>query len=107
MFDGMDATGSLPLVGASAAAPRPLSDAVRGWDGVVERVGGSVSELERRLLEIGFVEGARVRVLHEGLFGRDPMAVMVDDTRIALRRREAAQILVRFDPAAPGPRSRR
>ena len=80
---------------------------MRGWDGGVDRVGGSASELERRLLEIGFVEGARVRVLHEGLFGRDPMAVMVDDTRIALRRREAAQILVRFDPAAPGPRSRR
>ena len=101
MFDGVGATGSFPSVGAAAAPPRPLSDAARGWDGVVERVGGSASELERRLLEIGFVEGARVRVLHEGLFGRDPMAVMVDDTRIALRRREASQILVRFVPPAP------
>ncbi len=95
MFDG-GPTGSFPPVGAGAPAPRPLSDAGRGWEGAVERVGGDASELERRLLEIGFVEGARVRVLHEGLFGRDPMAVMVDDTRIALRRREAAEILVRF-----------
>ena len=36
-------------------------------------------------------------VLHEGLFGRDPLAVRVDDTRVALRRREAADILLRLD----------
>ena len=29
-------------------------------------------ELERRLIELGFVEGADVEVLHEGLFGGDP-----------------------------------
>ncbi len=29
-------------------------------------------ELERRLIELGFVEGADVEVLHEGLFGRIP-----------------------------------
>ena len=29
-------------------------------------------ELERRLLELGFVEGARIEVLHEGLFGPRP-----------------------------------
>ena len=106
MFDSVATVGSFPPVGAGALAARPLSDAARGWDGIVERVGSSASELERRLLEIGFVEGARVRVLHEGLFGRDPMAVMVDDTRIALRRREAAQILVRFAPPAASPRAR-
>lgn len=100
MFDSTGVTASFPPVGAGAPAAQPLSDAARGWDGIVERVGGAASEIERRLLEIGFVEGARVRVLHEGLFGRDPMAVMVDDTRIALRRREAAEILVRFAPAA-------
>ena len=51
-------------------------------------------ELERRLLEMGFVEGARFRVLHEGLIGRDPMAIKLDDMRVALRRREAGAILV-------------
>lgn len=51
-------------------------------------------ELERRLLEMGFVEGARFQILHEGLVGRDPIAVKLDDMRIGLRRREASMILV-------------
>ena len=55
-------------------------------------------ELERRLLELGFVEGARVELLHEGLFGRDPIAMKVDDMRVALRRHEAASLTVRFEP---------
>jgi ferrous iron transport protein A len=54
-------------------------------------------ELERRLLEIGFVEGARIEVLHEGFIGRDPIAVRLDDMRVALRRREAQGVLVRFE----------
>lgn len=60
--------------------------------------GGSIGlpgpELERRLIELGFVEGAAVELLHEGLFGGDPIAVRVADTTIALRRREAMAILV-------------
>ncbi len=51
-------------------------------------------ELERRLLELGFVEGAEVELLHQGLFGGDPIAVRVADTTIALRRREAMAIMV-------------
>jgi ferrous iron transport protein A len=54
-------------------------------------------ELERRLLEIGFVEGARIEVLHEGFIGRDPIAVRLDDMRVALRRREAQGVLVRLE----------
>lgn len=54
----------------------------------------AADELERRLLEIGFVEGARVQILHEGLIKRDPIAVKVDDMRVALRRAEARGILV-------------
>ena len=54
----------------------------------------SPAELERRLIELGFVEGARVEMLHEGLFGGDPIAVRVDDATIALRRREAMAIMV-------------
>ena len=56
------------------------------------------SELERRLIELGFVEGARVEILHEGLFGRDPIAVRVNEATVALRRREAASILVEPAP---------
>ncbi|MDZ5646621.1 FeoA family protein [Nitrospirillum sp. BR 11828] len=98
---------------AVPADARPLSRAAKGEVGRVVRVGlnGALhdsldpDELERRLLEIGFVEGARVEILHEGLFGRDPIAVKVDDMRVALRRREAEAILVtHWQPAAePAP----
>lgn len=57
-------------------------------------------ELERRLLELGFVEGARFQVLHEGLVGRDPIALRLDDMRVALRRREARVILIERDPVS-------
>ena len=79
----------------------PLGRAARGFAGrihAIDVVDGAHSlpaaELERRLIELGFVEGADVEVLHEGPFGRDPMAVRVNDTTIALRRREAMAILV-------------
>jgi len=79
-----------------------LSEARRGLEGVIVRVGaeddgqGAIEpdELERRLLEMGFVEGARVRLLHEGFLGRDPIAVQLDDMRVALRRREARGIWI-------------
>ena len=51
-------------------------------------------ELERRLIELGFVEGAEVELLHQGLFGGDPIAVRVAATTIALRRREAMAVVV-------------
>ncbi|MDE1149199.1 MAG: FeoA family protein [Azospirillaceae bacterium] len=96
------ASSASPAEDAIPADARPLSLAKRGEVGRVVRVGidGEIhdslnaDELERRLLEIGFVEGARVEILHEGLFGRDPIAVRVDDMRVALRRREAEAILV-------------
>ncbi|UAL09989.1 ferrous iron transport protein A [Caulobacter segnis] len=91
--------------GIETAGVRPLASAGRGERGVIVRVTGVsgaaeavvAEELERRLLEMGFVEGASIEVLHEGLFGRDPIAVRVDDTRVALRRREAGAVSVKFD----------
>ncbi|CAN5791308.1 FeoA family protein [soil metagenome] len=58
------------------------------------RTGLPGPELERRLLELGFVEGADVELLHQGVFGGDPIAVRVAHTTVALRRREAMSILV-------------
>ncbi|CAN5305768.1 FeoA family protein [soil metagenome] len=86
-----------------AATTVSLAHAKRGDRGVIVKVGGVLhsDELERRLLEIGFVEGAQVSVLHEGPWGRDPIAVKVDDTRVALRRREAHDILLRLETAPP------
>jgi ferrous iron transport protein A len=56
--------------------------------------GRLIEDLESRLVELGFVEGATVEVLHEGLLGRDPIAVRVDGVTVALRRREAMAIIV-------------
>ncbi|MBI1215971.1 MAG: ferrous iron transport protein A [Alphaproteobacteria bacterium] len=52
------------------------------------------TELERRLLEMGFVEGHAVEVLHQGAFRGDPIAVRVGSSTVALRRREAMAIIV-------------
>jgi ferrous iron transport protein A len=74
-----------------------LSQSRRGDRGVIVQVCDHALELERRFLEMGLVEGARFEVLHEGLFGRDPIAVKVDDMLVALRRHESANLIVRFD----------
>jgi len=58
-------------------------------------------ELERRLLEMGFVEGAHFEILHEGPVRRDPIALRLDDTRVALRRREAHALIVEIDIESP------
>ena len=77
-----------------------LGRRARGWSGWVTGFAPSAdltvpwAELERRLLEMGLVEGARVEVLHEGPIGRDPIAIRVDDATVALRRRDADVILV-------------
>ena len=87
-------------IATPTVAQTALGDQRRGFRGVISDVrpasAGAV-DLERRLLEMGFVEGARVEILHEGFIGRDPICVRLDDMRVALRRREARGILVRPD----------
>lgn len=51
-------------------------------------------ELERRMIEMGLVEGARVEVLHQGYPGGDPIAVSVNEHTLALRRAEARAVIV-------------
>jgi ferrous iron transport protein A len=84
-----------------AKQPMPLGLAKRGYSGVIQHLatreaGSTLSEveLERRLIELGFVEGARIEVLHEGIVGGDPIAVRVENVTIAVRRREAMAIIV-------------
>ena len=81
-----------------------LGEAAVGFRGRIVALDGELggtglpgAELERRLLELGFVEGAPVELLHQGLFGADPIAVRVADTTVALRRREAMAITVAQD----------
>jgi ferrous iron transport protein A len=84
-----------------AVAPHlPLGLAPKGFLGRIHSICVQDSqgqlpaaEMERRLIELGFIEGAQVQILHEGLFGRDPIAVRINGATVALRRREAMAIL--------------
>jgi ferrous iron transport protein A len=91
----------------SAKSTIALGDArvgFRGWIHALsvgsDSTGLPGAELERRLIELGFVEGARVELLHEGLFGGDPIAVRVAQATIALRRQEAMSIMVNEEAPA-------
>jgi ferrous iron transport protein A len=71
-------------------------------NGVDDHSALDAAELERRLMEIGFVEGAMVEIAHVGGVKGDPIAVRIDEGRlVALRRREAACIAVRPIDAGP------
>ena len=54
------------------------------------------NDIEARLLEMGFIEGAKVEVLHKGMWGGEPIAIRINNnnTMVALRKREASVILV-------------
>lgn len=74
----------------------PLGTLSKGAEALICRVGGPLysSELVRRLLEMGFLEGSRVEVLHVAPFGGDPIAVRVRGSIVALRRSEANAVEV-------------
>jgi len=61
--------------------------------------------ISRRLMELGFIEGAVVEVRHRApLFG-DPIAVMVRGMLVALRRYEAERVVVAEDIGSAGQRT--
>jgi ferrous iron transport protein A len=57
-------------------------------------VGGDVS---RRLMELGFVPGEKIRMLRRAMPGGDPLAIKVGESTFALRRFEAALITIKPD----------
>jgi ferrous iron transport protein A len=84
---------------------RPLSELSKDSIGRVDRIDEKLlvnrmdleyGELERRLLEIGIMENTRIKVLHFGLFNKDPIAIRLEDSGVivAIRRNEANTILV-------------
>ncbi len=106
MHDLNRATAKAVPLGQDGRAAVRLSAARPGDRGTILDVqtaahaadhGVAAEELHRRLLEFGFVEGARVEVLHEGAIRRDPIAVRLDDMRVALRRRDAEDIWISLD----------
>lgn len=55
---------------------------------------GPLDSIARRLLDLGFVAGEQVRCVTTAPFGGDPLLVQIGFTRFALRKSEAARILV-------------
>jgi ferrous iron transport protein A len=62
-----------------------LAPAVGAGDGI---------DVPRRLMELGFVPGERIRMLNRGMTG-GPLAVRVGQSTFALRRFEAALVSIR------------
>lgn len=92
-------SGSASGTAALGARPVGYRGRITTVDAAQSANGIDPAELERRLIEMGFTEGAQVEILHQGLFGADPIAVRVDGATIALRRAEALAILT--EPLAP------
>ncbi|HTN50635.1 MAG TPA: FeoA family protein [Burkholderiaceae bacterium] len=85
--------GVIAAVLALARLPRGCTaEVVR-----IERSSGSADALADRLQELGFLDGARVRILNRGVAG-GPLAVRVGSTTFALRGAEAERVLVRLPP---------
>lgn len=70
-----------------------LSRNASAWVRAVE-ASGDPDPIAHRLEELGFVPGEIVRLVAVGPFGADPLLVQVGFTRFALRRNEAARVLV-------------
>ena len=51
-----------------------------------------------RLRDLGFVAGEPVRIVACGPIGADPLLVQIGFTRFALRRAEAARVMVEAAP---------
>lgn len=72
-----------------------LDQLMPGARAVVKHVGGETM-VRQRLLEMGFVSGAVLRVVRLAPLG-DPMQVELHGAYISLRRTEARTILVQAD----------
>lgn len=95
---------------SSAAATAAATGPVMGLDQLVVNQPARVVDLASsegedeslllRLMEIGFLPGESVRVVATGFPGPDPLAVRIGQATFALRRHEAAQVLVQLEAAA-------
>ena len=87
---------------APAAAAVPLATLHKGAQGRVSSVREDGAELGdetggtvvMRLVELGFVAGEPFEIIAESLPGGDPIAVRIGGSCFALRRREAAAVMV-------------
>jgi ferrous iron transport protein A len=84
--------------------PRSLTDLPIGASGQVAAVNANgrhvPAELARRLADIGFLPGERVRIVARNVFSGEPIAVRVGTGTFALRKFEAACVTIEPDPHA-------
>jgi len=73
-----------------------LSELPHGHDAAVHRVedASAADPIAVRLRDLGFVSGEHVRIVARGPIGADPLLIQIGFTRFALRRSEAARVLV-------------
>lgn len=91
---------SRALLGAESESARiTLKDLPIGAEAHVIAVAapdsGIAGNLGRRLAELGFLPGERIRIVARGFLGREPIAVRIGTGTFALRSFEAACIQVR------------
>jgi ferrous iron transport protein A len=83
---------------AAASGSMRLADLAIGTAARVVSVAGADStgspELGRRLAELGFLPGERLRIVARGLMGREPIAIRIGTGTFALRLFEAECIRV-------------
>ena len=80
--------------------PLTLDRLERGLPARVVSVGwAELGETEaNRLRHFGFDEGAKVELLHQGPFGRDPLAIRIGRMTVAIRRSHALAVRVQIEP---------
>lgn len=73
-----------------------LSELSHGHAATVERVKEELAAdpIAERLRTLGFVAGEPIRVVARGLTKASPLVVQIGYTRFALRRAEAARVIV-------------
>lgn len=81
-----------PTLTPTAGPPTPLGSARPGQRVVVREVTGA-DALARRLVDLGFLPGVEVQVLHVAPLG-SPVSYRLHGYRLALRRAEADRVLV-------------
>jgi ferrous iron transport protein A len=81
-----------------ASSPLKLDALAVGQSATVVQVSKGedreTQDLARRLMELGFVPGERIRLLKRGMPGGEPLAIKVGNSTFALRRFEAALVAV-------------
>lgn len=69
-----------------------LNDAKPGYEGRVIRIGGG-GETKKRLLDMGLVRGAKIKVIRTAPMG-DPVEFEIRGYRLTLRKNDAEAVIV-------------